>query len=290
MKRSIVKKQRMQVAVFFVSLLAGLVGAEMMFNFGPSTSYVTGDAAFNDGPGNATVGSTYIERQNYSSTTALTPSSGYTGPAFYGGYEITSTGLADGYTKRQVRDKTPEDYLFLQAYATGGYNGDMSVAGFFLFKQQDFLSGYETGSLSVTGLSVTVNCYNDGIHTQQGRWVVEKGGNLYVSQTALTIYGTTKVSVLGSDELWALYDPADAVNRLNFDQAGATFATMDLADITAAGIYYEHDLWAVGTGNEAFSFAVKDFEVLGAAVPEPASMVLLAFGGILVLGLRRKRR
>lgn len=267
------RKNSLYFGIFALGMLwlgAGTVCADELFSFGPDSTYVASDAVFSDAPGTANVGGVkYIERQNYNPADPLTPSSGYTGPEFYGAHEITSWGLFQGFTKRQVRNKTPEDYLFLQAYQAGGYTGNVSVAGFFLFKQEDFNSGYETGSLSVTGLSVTVNCYNSGEHNQSGRWVVEKDGTFYVSQTALTIYGTSKVSTLDPNELWTVYDPADPTRRINFNQAGATYSALDLTGVTAAGIYFEHDLWDAGTGNEAFSFAVKAFEVSGALGEDP---------------------
>ena len=124
----------------------------------------------------------YIERQNYSESDPLTPTSGYTGPEFYGAHEIISWGgCFRGYTKRQVRNKTPEDYLFLQAYQAGGYTGNVFRGGVFSCSSRRILiAGDETGTLSVTGLSVTVNCYNSGDHNQSGRWVVEKDGTFYV--------------------------------------------------------------------------------------------------------------
>ena len=110
-----------------------------------------------------------------------------------------------------------------------------------------------------TGWFVQVSGYGNSSGTQaydaEGRFVVQIGSTVYVSQTTFDFSANGSFSLSGAsltNELWAPYDPS---NELNFDQAVAVFSSQDLAGISAVGIYFEDDVWS-GTDAATTAFGV----------------------------------
>jgi hypothetical protein len=246
---------------------------------GTSSSYARTATGSGSGP--------YLETLVFSDSEALSPSSDYTGPTFYGGYQFSSSSVDGHLSRQQIRNGTTEDSIYLQSYSASGWEGsELSLHAVYIFKQEDFLTGHTTGSNSITGLSISSNSYSAGT----GRFVVEIAGSYYVSNSTFSASGTKSLILDSTDlatEIWALYDPS---SDLNFDQT-TTFATLSLNDVTAVGFYIERDEWTGSDSSTPYGLGITSFEVNGTTIiPEPSAFALIA--GALALGcvIRRKPR
>ncbi|MDP0496417.1 MAG: hypothetical protein Q7Q73_09440 [Verrucomicrobiota bacterium JB024] len=278
------------------SLIVGCAAtaqADVLFNYG-SDSYVTGDKNFSHKATESGTGP-YVFVNAFSDTTALSPTSGYTGPLFYGGYDFSSSNInpESGISRQQVRNNYQSyDQIFLKCtnFPDGWTGADLSLHAVFVFQQADYNSGYTTGDLSVDGLSVSWGSVNiGGDFDLAGRLVVQIGGTYYVSQTTFAMSSDGSFSLSGSalsTETWAVYNPTASIN---FDQSSAVYSSLDLDNVTATGLYFEDDLWSGGTYDAAFDLGIKTYEVSGTVIPEPAHMSVL-LGIFILFGLCRRLR
>lgn len=228
----------------------------------------------------------YIETLAFDDTTVLSPSSDYTGPVFYGGYQFSSSTVNGNFSRQQIRENGTADRIYLQTYSASGWDGsNLSLHAAYIFKQEDFLTGHTTGSNNITGLSISSNSYSAGT----GRFIVEVGGGYYVSNSTFNVSGTTSLNLDSTDlttETWAAYAPA---SDLNFDQT-ATFSALSLDDVTAVGYYIERDSWTGTASSTPFGLGIESFTALGTTIPEPGTYALIL--GVCALGgaaVRRRR-
>lgn len=266
--------------------------ASTLVSYGSNTDYVTANTTFARTATRTSDNGTYTYLNSFSDTTALSPSSGYTGPSFYGGYSFTVTGASavpSSLSQQSIYNSarsTSYDDIYIQAYYGTGWSGaTMSMASVFIFK----LSSAST--LTSMTASLSNNTANTFRTSASWRWVVQSGGSYYVSQTtfnagsAYTPYAFT-LSDLSSTQ-WALYTPSSS---LNFDQSSATYSNIDLTNITAAGLYLENDSWTGDSGTIGFEAAIQSFSVEGTAVPETKSTALLLFGVLFIAGTTVRSR
>lgn len=281
-------------------LLTVPLGAATLIDYGPSSSYVTSDTNFARTAGSTGSGP-YIFRRSFSDSNAdpLSPTSNYNGPAFYGGYEFISSTIDQGFSRQQIRhDASPDstDQIYLQSFNSGGWLGsDLSLAGVYIFKQEDFSGEFNTGDIYLDGLSVTTTGFvntSDSSVDFEGRFVVQvSNGDYYVTQTTTDLRRNDgSFSLTGPDlqnELWAVYDPSA---NLNFDQGSASYGTISLTGITAVGIYFEDDSWAgTDSSNTAYGLGIRSFQATGTNIPEPSASVII-FGLTAALATLLKRR
>lgn len=247
-------------------------------NFARTASFSSGDGT----PGNP-----YTYTNAFSDTVALSPSSDYSGPTFYGGYFLSSTTLQGGFSRQQIRESGGSELIYLQAYRADGWAGStLAHGGVFIFKQADFNSGFQSGAVALDGLSVKFSSFGSAT----GRFTVQVGGDYYVSQSTVSVTSTSVQSLSGTaltSELWAAYDPS---TNLVFDVGVASFATLDLSSVTAVGLYFHRDNLAGGSGATPYGFGIESFQATGtAAIPEPAQSAALAgIATLTALGLRRR--
>ena len=283
-------------------LLLSVVGvattqADVVFKFGPSDSYVTADRNFQRTATQTSTDPSYVFTNAFSDGSALSPTVEYSGPTFYGGYDFSSSTIDAGFSREQVRtDNATYDYdqIFLQSYNGAGWTGsNLGLHALFLFKQEDFNTGFETGVLSVDGLSVSWNAFQAGTSADrslEGYFVVGIGSSYYISQTTFSMLSNGSYSISGTDlssEMWAAYDPASS---LDFDQSSAVYNSLDLDGVTSVGVYAEDDQWTVNTGAAAaYALGIDSLQVDGAIIPEPAHMSIM-LGMLCLLGLVRFRR
>lgn len=202
----------------------------------------------------------------------------YTGPTLYGGLVGESLGISNrniaGYalTPFDVRYQTTGD----------GETGRLHMV--LLFEANQTGLTFDTGPGGTS--SMVLSGDNGGSINRfdalgEVRWVVRNGSDIFVSESLIsnTVGGRVLDAEELADEMWAVYDPADgfAFNlTLNFDTP-----TSALTNMNAFGVMtYKEDF----TPSRHW-FQFREFKV--SAIPEPASLALLAVGGMLLAGRRR---
>jgi len=268
-----------------LALLAStaVLTADTLFSFGgdyASGNLLNARRATGSGTG------PYLETVAFDDSAVMSPSSGYTGPTYYGGFEFSSSTVNGIISREGIRDYAAADPIYYQSYNADGWEGsELSLHLAVLFKQEDWLSGHQSGANSVTGLSLSTNAFSAGT----GRFLVQIGGDYYVSNSTVIVSGAQTLELDVADlllETWAEYDPN---SNLNFDQS-ATFAALNLNDVTAAGFYIERDSWTGSSGPTPYGLGIDAFSISGTTIPEPSSMaVMLGLVGFVMSGCLRRR-
>jgi len=163
----------------------------------------------------------------FSSAAPLNPASGYSGPAFYGGFlgeRINSTGGAGMLARVRattMANLTDSPYVSLSNSAASR-NG---LYGLIYFPTDsstfDQYSTLELGTIARANVDL--------------RWLVREGNQFWVSKQTMGETGAIRATLTfdsdGPDGYWAPYDPAA---NLNFNEAQA-FQLKQFYDITAVG-------------------------------------------------------
>ncbi|AHF91632.1 hypothetical protein OPIT5_16855 [Opitutaceae bacterium TAV5] len=286
-------------ATGILGLAALPASADTVFSFGPTTSYVDADTTFartatrtgvSPGP--------YTYLNAFSDTNPLSPSSGYSGPVFYGGYAFTSSSVQGSTPAGTILNNWSllgsNDVLRIYANVSTGWAGStLGFASVYLFKQADFAAPWNTGSFNPDGFSVTYRASGaDGAFVPTGRWLVQVGASYYVSEATITAAHNTISTVslsgaaLGSTR-WAAYDPATS---LNFDQSTASFTAIELTAVTAVGLYFEQDAYLGTSATSGGLLALSAFSVTGTVTPIPEPSTLALCAGLLSLAALAGRR
>ncbi|HOX39155.1 MAG TPA: PEP-CTERM sorting domain-containing protein [Candidatus Brocadiia bacterium] len=226
--------------------------------------------------------------RNYNRTSTYSPGSNYSGTSgvFSGGASVgqldvaTSAGLS---TARIWQAGVPGDSIEFQRGATTVASQIHAVV---LWDQDNFLGVGPSSHLSIDAtssfsISITSVLGSDW----QGRWLVEEGGQLYLSETTFNpgANGTYDLTFGDTnDGNWAAYNPSGLA--LNFDQSGATYSARNFSDITAVGFYVERDSFATNASRTR----VTNFSAT-LQTPEPGSLALLGLGAA-ILALRRRKK
>ncbi len=257
----------------------------------PSDYYVTTES-----------GQSYGSLKN--SIQTLSPSSGYSAPvgktsSFSGGW-MGSQGAGPGFpgdvsgnegalNNRTVYENGVNDRISLSLLAAGA----PAMRGLIVFDKAGFLNGGSAGPVSFDSTSqLSFSGILDG-YRPIGRWVVQDGGNWYISQSEIVQgeYNTVENHILGdlNNALWAVYQPVitDSFGTYFFNEAPSTgYATHTFADINSVGVFF--DSYGVPNTDGGFSrFVLQDFSAT--AVPEPSVFALVGLG-VLMVGARQWRR
>mgnify|MGYP006276440909 CR=1 FL=1 len=290
-----------------IGLVAALVTAFVVLGFadaraaqivswGPSASYVDADTNMpagtdeneavsgidRDGDGATDDRVTYVA---FSTSTPLNPSSGYSGPTFYGGYLYTHpTAFADD-RRKLLNDEgstsgRPNDAI----YGFQGNRNGTEVRFIVAFDQSGFLNGGDSRRVSFdTGASfVFDNGTNEGYYgVNDVRAMVRNGGQWYVHENDAG--GTLNFDP--SAARWASVSLVEGQTDLlleypsTFD-AGNSVLGSTLTDITGVAMYFDMD--------DRSKFSMEQLSVDATIVPEPGSVVVVA-GVFLSMLLRRWR-
>lgn len=300
---------RQMSALFCAAAFAALtatgtvsLNAATVLDFAASQTHVVADTSFARVASGSGSGP-YTSLNAFSDTAPLSPASGYTGPAFYGGYSLVSTAFEAGFTRQQIRnnytDTAGNDAIFIQAVRTEGWAGTtLSFASVFIFKQSDFSEPFQSGEIGVTGFNVTYyNGSTSGSESDRfyamGRWLVSVGAQYYLSESVIDNGRGLHTASLSGEDLagmnWALYNPETSVA---FDAGAASFQPLTLSGVTAVGVYFE-DPDFVGQPSasaNAMALGISSFSVEGSVIPEPSQGALILFGGGALLAGARLRQ
>lgn len=269
-----------------------------VFEFG-SDSYVSQNVDF-ERTASFTGSGPYITTVAFDDTTPLSPSSGYTGPTFYGGYTFSSESFPVGFAAQGLFSKYSKidsvDAIYFNVTGTSGtgFTGTaMRFASVFVFKQSSFNAPFQEGNVSVNGFSISLFKHGGssaaGRFNPEGRWLVEVDGSYYLSNRAFStstneVHQTFELS--GEDlhsTLWAAYDPTSS---LNFDLSSAQFQELDLNAVTSVGFYIDEQSFSTNN-TVGMRLAVSSFSVT--SIPEPGTIAFLAAGIPFLLGYLLRR-
>lgn len=278
--------------------------AAVVLQYGPSDDYVSANVNFqnrvqNLSGGTGAPGDPYHLTRAFNVATPLSPGANYSGPAFYGGYQLTSTSinpnpaLSNQTFHQRVENNqynSGEDRIRLQLWREAGWAGtDFRFAGAFLFQQADFSSPFDEKELILTGLSTKVNISSTGTgFTPMARWLIRLGNTYYVSSAAVfSSQGLHTASADASDldaMQWAVYDP---FSDLFFDAQSASFSAIGLRGLTAAGLYIDTAHYSGTADPVALELGIAQFGINADTIPEPTTLTLILLAA---LGLGYFRR
>ncbi|HOX36672.1 MAG TPA: PEP-CTERM sorting domain-containing protein [Candidatus Brocadiia bacterium] len=225
--------------------------------------------------------------RNYNRSTTMSPATGYAGTSatFSGGNVVgqLNTGAPTGWTNARIRQNGAADEIEFNRAASAISSQTHAVV---LWDKTNFLGIGPTTNMYIDATSsFSITIVTPVGSNWQGRWLVEEGGQLYLSQTTFDpgTAGTYSLTFGAADDgNWALYNPAGLAQ--NFNQAGATYSSQNFSNITAVGFYVDNDTFVT----TQLRTRVNDFSVT-LQTPEPSSLAMLAFGAFGLALYRRKK-
>jgi hypothetical protein len=276
---------KLLAAVAVVSA-ANLNAATMLMDWG-STTYVTSAASFSN-PAPTDSGLTRV--YPYSSATAVSPSSGYTGPTFYAAIQYSqASGTLSNITRQIANDNTNGDYISLTTASPTNVSNTLNALIF--FKKSDFQNGMSTPTVTLDSTSAfNITRGNGGFtaNTKSVRAAVLDGTQWYLSSASVdpTANNTTYTILAdASAGMWGTYDPTTTPMGTipsSFTTPGSSFT-----NIQAVGFFVDATRTSTGANSNIFA-SFSGFEA--SAIPEPATWALLAAVGTFFMVTRRRRR
>lgn len=247
------------------TILSGLLSltayteADVAFRYGNGDDYVAYDSDFARSAQTAS-SNPFVQICPFDADSPLLQTSeSYTGPSFFGGYQLSSSLTSGAFSRQQIRERGEKgDAITLQSYSGDSWAGsELALSAIFLFKQANFLESFRSGDFHTEAFACKWSSYFKGESRDiSGRYVVQIGTRYYLSSYTFNMTNSGSdmlpAGMIGS-VLWAPYDP---VASLNFDQAQANFSRVELNAVQAVGVYIEDDHW-IGDDSVSSPYALS---------------------------------
>jgi len=260
-------------------IAAPLATAAPVIDWGPGTDLVTsnvGAAAIHEDTDTLNLGTAAFDAGDYASA-PLSPTVYAAIRSFTGDGSTIETGA----TIQINSNNSVADGLDAILFSNGRVQPDTSNDG----TTNWGIAFWQVASQAAAVESITIGGGKNA-GTSETRAVIRLGSDFYVSKD-LGSFSQADASTVGdaivpltitdmSATDWFAYDPAS-----NFTNIGAAASLSDFTGLTGAGFLGRN----ANAGAEFRSMALSEFSVT--LVPEPASIALLATGGLLMLGRRR---
>ncbi|MGF1634569.1 MAG: PEP-CTERM sorting domain-containing protein [Phycisphaerae bacterium] len=249
-------------AIASLGLLAG-AEAGIIFDYNGANDYVSANTSLRladgtpAGPGD----------DRPFSLKPMQPASGYSGPAFFGGFEVTTSNPTFAQPTAQI-NASSDGIGFAQA--TRGLSVDLVVMADVAPSNFD-----GTSSLILQGAK-------SGNGSSAFSLLFRSGGDYFITSTSvLSGTGTVNLDAVAlGDLVFSTYDTSD----LNGVGAASTFDPF-VNGFDAVGALVEFDFTPIGS-DRALQVDLIRLTVDAVAIPEPSSA--LAVAGMGLLGLRRR--
>lgn len=152
-----------------------------------------------------------------------------------------------GMAERRIKSTGSVDTISIRMQAENAPGG-ARIRGLLYLDKSGFLGAARTSPVTFgNGSTILVRTLNHWDALGDARWLVKDGSTYYLSEdlAPVTINQTTTLAFTSATDhgRWAEYDPSANAN-LDFDQAGATFATRRFTDVTGVGVFFERDSYS----------------------------------------------
>ncbi len=261
---------------------AGLVqpvSAAVLYDYDATNDYVSGDESLRKIDGTAYTGG---DAGRAFSTNAMQPISGYTGPAFFGGFEADAGAANFENANVDSSGKVGGDPIHFDMPNNNNVRFDAVVMGSVGLAQFDATSSVTVGAIRTSSQTNA---------TASARLVFGIGSTYYVSTTeVLSSIGKDSVDSVtldntGLDALsFQVYDPGTAI-AYDGGAAGAAFDPF-VNNFDSVGVLLKYDRQA-GSGRNGLGLQLYQLTVDATVIPEPASMALLGLGGLMMFARKR---
>jgi hypothetical protein len=253
------------------------------------SGYATGDYNFDGSSDDRAYIRPFGSEASFTGSDSFTTPTGKSGAFINYGISYANIGSLSDPANNGLNRITSSDSI--QATSGAGTSA-MRMASAWYWQKASFLNGLNVASgisFADQSGSLFASINNTGTPTtgnqRASRFLVQSGGQWYLSESFSTATDGT-LSINAATSNWYVFDPT--ANALFWDvtKPGGTVIGSLLTDITAIGIYTQHQLFD-GTSGSAAVQGFSSFEAT--VVPEPSSFALL-LGAIVALAIIRRGR
>lgn len=282
--------QSTQAQVLAVDFGADYTSANINNTTPAGSGFATGDYNFNGSSDDRAYIRPFGSAASFPDSPSFTTPAGKSGGVINYGISYANIGsLTDPSTASLNRISSAD---VIQANSGAGTSA-MRMASAWYWQKASFLNGLSSSSnisFADQAGSMTVTVANSGTPTggfsRQSRLLAQSDGQWYLSQTFTTATNGS-LTINAYTDNWYSFDPTANALFWNIGSPGSTVAGSTLTNITALGVYIQHELFDGTTGGAALQ-GFNSLQVT--AIPEPSALGLLVGASVALLALRRRRR